>query len=207
MTTSDSVPSSRTRTVSVSEAISGPLIALLKGVIDRDQHPQLWQTFLDHQAAIRDYFDVIGLQVYLDESEGYVFLRQKLADDADDCETPRLIARRPLGYVDSLLCVLLRRKLAEHDTKGGDPRLILARAQIVDSLRVFLPASNNEVRLLDQIDIHVGRMVEFGFLRRLKGDTNNFEVRRLIKALVDASWLNDMDAKMKEYKEYADKSL
>ena len=65
---------------------------------------------------------------------------------------PRLIARRPLAFPVSLLLALLRKKLAEFDAGGGDTRLVLTRDEIVELVRVFLPDSSNEARLIDQID-------------------------------------------------------
>ena len=68
----------------------------------------------------------------------------------------------------SLLLALLRKKLAEFDAGGGDTRLILTRDEIVELMRVFLPDSSNEARLIDQVETHINKIVELGFLRRLK---------------------------------------
>ena len=81
---------------------------------------------------------------------------------------PRLVARRPLSFPVSLLLALLRKKLAEFDASGGDTRLVLTRDEIVELVRVFLPESSNEARLIDQIETHLNKIVELGFLRRLK---------------------------------------
>ena len=93
----------------------------------------------------------------------------------------------------SLLLALLRKKLAEFDASGGETRLVLTRDNIVDLIRLFLPDSSNEAKLVDQIERHLNKVVELGFLRRLKSTTPerqpSFEVRRIIKAFVDAQWL------------------
>jgi hypothetical protein len=141
---------------------------------------------------------VLGLELVLDEAEGYAFLRSR-ADAAEDEATaklPRLVARRQLSFPVSLLLALLRKKLAEFDAGGGDTRLILTRDEIVELVRVFLPESSNEARLIDQIGTHLNRVVELGFLRRLKvaGSADSFEVRRILRAFVDAQWLADFDA-------------
>jgi len=115
---------------------------------------------------------------------------------------PRLIARRQLSFPVSLLLALLRKKLAEWDAGGGDTRLVLSREDIVELVRVFLPASSNEARLVDQIDTHVNKIVELGFLRRMKTTSGppTFEVRRILKAFVDAQWLLDFDARLAGYR-------
>lgn len=185
-------------------------IQLLKGVLYQDRQPDLWNDLLTFQAAVRDYFSVIGLKIIVDETEGYAFLRQQSESDEADEEAsvlPRLIQRRPFSYPVSLLCVLLRKKLMELDTAGGETRLILSREQIIDMMQVFLPEHSNEAKTIEQINSHINRLVEYGFLRRLKSDEEDYEVRRIIRALVDASWLGEFDQKLKEYQVYADTTV
>lgn len=112
--------------------------------------------------------------------------------------------RRQLSYPVSLLLALLRKKLVEHDAGGGDPRLILSREQIVELIRVFLPASANEAKLVDRVHADINKVVELGFLRRLRGQDNQYEVRRIIKAYVDAQWLAEFDQRLAEYREHAE---
>ena len=187
--------------------LSTLLIFLLKGVIYQEADAVLWNALLSLQGRVRDYVAVLGLELVLDEAEGYAFLRsrQESADDAA-LKLPRLVARRPLSFPVSLLLALLRKKLAEFDASGGDTRLVLSRDEIVELIRVFLPEGSNEVKLIDQIETHVNKIVELGFLRRLKSSATNqvgqaavFEVRRILKAFVDAQWLADFDARLTAY--------
>ncbi|ALX42296.1 DUF4194 domain-containing protein [Burkholderia humptydooensis] len=179
-------------------------ITLLKGVIYREGDERLWGALLDLQARVRDYVSVLGLELVLDEAEGYAFLRSRPepAEDGAAPKLPRLIARRPVSFPVSLLLALLRKKLAEFDAGGGDTRLVLSRDDIVELVRVFLPDSSNEAKLIDQIETHINKIVELGFLRRLKvasGSAASFEVRRILKAFVDAQWLSDFDTRLAAY--------
>lgn len=181
-------------------------IALLKGVVYRDANERLWAALHELQAHVRDYVAVLGLELVVDEAEGYAFVKSRAEHDAevdgDQTKLPRLVVRRPLSFPVSLLLALLRKKLAEWDASGGDTRLVLAREDIVELVRVFLPASTNEARLVDQIDTHVNKIVELGFLRRMKTTSGlpTFEVRRILKAFVDAQWLLDFDARLAGYR-------
>ena len=187
--------------------LSTLVILLLKGVIYQEADAGLWNVLLNLQARVRDYVMVLGLELVLDEAEGYAFLRSRPeADDDAAPKRPRLVARRPLSFPVSLLLALLRKKLAEFDAGGGDTRLVLARDEIVELVRVFLPDSSNEARLIDQIETHLNKIVELGFLRRLKAGAANqggqaavFEVRRILKAFVDAQWLAEFDARLAVY--------
>jgi hypothetical protein len=145
---------------------------------------------------------VLGLQLILDEAEGYAYLRQRQEEDEaapDQVALPRLIPRRQLSYPVSLLLALLRKRLAEFDASSGEARLILAREQIADLLRLFLAEGSNEAKLADRIDAHIAKVVELGFLRRLRGKDEQFEVRRILKAYVDAQWLNEFDQRLRDY--------
>jgi hypothetical protein len=191
--------------------LSSLVIPLLKGVIYRDETSARaagqWSSLLNLQARVRDYVAVLGLELVLDEAEGYAFLRAGHADDDDSAaQLPRLVARRPLSFPVSLLLALLRKKLAEFDAGGGQEadgvRLVLTRDDMVELIRVFLPDTSNEARLMDQLDRHINKVVELGFLRRMKraaGQPAVFEVRRILKAFVDAQWLADFDARLAAY--------
>lgn len=139
----------------------------------------------------------------LDEAEGYAYLRQRPQSDQETESLPRLVQRRQLGYVMSLLLALIRKKMAEHDATDGDTRLILSRDQIVDLVQVFLMAGANEAKTVDRVDADINRIVELGFLRRLHGQEDQFEVRRILKAFVDAQWLADFEQRLAAYRSYA----
>ena len=188
--------------------LGGLLILLLKGVLYQDDDGKRWTHLLNLQNRVRDYVTLLGLELILDEAEGYAFLRSRpqenLDDDSQIQELPRLIARRQLSFPVSLLLALLRKKLAEFDAGGGDTRLVLTRDDMVELLRLFLPESSNESRLVDQIERHIGQVVDLGFLRKMKsGDSKTpptYEVRRIIKAFVDAQWLSEFDARLEGYR-------
>jgi hypothetical protein len=181
--------------------ISPTLIALMKGVVYQEADPGLWQILLNLQARVRDYVGVLGLELIFDEAEGYAYLRQRQAAEGEP-EWPRLVPPRPLSFPVSLLLALLRKKLAEFDAAAGDVRLILSREQIADLMRLFLRETANEAKLMDQIDAHTNKVVELGFLRRLKGPEPLFEVRRVLKAFVDAQWLADFEQRLADYRRH-----
>jgi len=189
-----------------SNELSILVISLLKGVLYQENDTSVWQALIQLQARVRDHIAVLGLELVFDEAEGYAFLRARPEVEEESAKLPRLVARRPLSFPVSLLLALLRKKLAEFDASGDATRLILSRDEIVELVRVFLPDSSNEAKLIDQIETHLNKIIELGFLRRLKANaavngTNgaNFEVRRILKAFVDAQWLADFDARLAAY--------
>ena len=150
--------------------LSRLMVHLLKGVLYRYDDERLWESLLRLQARVREQAAVLLLELVLDEAEGFAFLKSRPdPDEADGApRLPRLIARRPLSYPVSLMLALLRKRLAEFDAGGGDTRLVLSRDEIAELMRVFLPDGTNEARLIDQVDATLAKVVDLGFLRRLK---------------------------------------
>lgn len=179
-------------------SLSQVLLSLMKGVLYQESDPSLWQELLQLQARVRDHVTVLGLQLMLDEAEGYAYLRQRPAVEGEP-ELPRLIPRRQLGYGVSLLLALLRKKLAEADATGGDSRLVLRRDDILEMVRLFLPDGTNQARLEDRLDADIAKAVELGFLRRMRGTDDALEVRRILKAFVDAQWLDTFQQRLADY--------
>ena len=181
--------------------LSAVLVPLLKGVTYRADDAAHWHALVQLQGRVRDHVAVLGLELTLDEAEGYAFLRSRPdSDDPSAPKLPRLVVRRPLSFAVSLLLALLRKKLAESDAGGSETRLILSREQIVEMLRVFMPDGSNQTRLIDQVDAQINRVVDLGFMRRLRGQDQMFEVQRILKAFVDAQWLAEFDARLAAYR-------
>ena len=183
-----------------SNDLSLVVVSLLRGVLDQEEKAEAWNALLNIQAAVRDYVAVLGLELVLDEAEGYAFLRSRPEDDEKtEPAIPRLVRRQPLSFPVSLLLALLRKKLAEFDATGGEARLILSRDEIAELIRVFLPVGSNEAKLIDQVDTHLSKIVKLGFLRSLRDQKQMFEVRRILKAFIDAHWLTEFDQRLAVY--------
>jgi hypothetical protein len=183
--------------------ISPIIIQLLKGILFRNQHPILWNDLLALQTQILDYVKIIGLDLDIDDVEGYAWLTQIIADEDEQNPLPRLIVRRPLSYPISLLCVLLRKKMAEADSSGAETRVIVSRQDLTNTMLVFMPEKSNEAQIAASINATINKVVELGFLRKLKNNNENLEIQRIISALVDADWTADFNEKLRIYQEYA----
>ena len=179
------------------EELPAVVTKLFKGVLYAENDEKVWQSLLGLTSHVRDYVSVLGLDLILDESEGYAFLRSR---EDPDGTLPRLIARRTLTFNVSLLLALLRGRMLEFDTNSSELRLIMTEQEIADMVSVFLPESSNEARILDRLGADIKKVVELGFLRKLKGQADTYEVARILKAYVDAQWLEEFDARLADYR-------
>lgn len=193
-------------------SLSTLVITLLKGVIYREEDEGLWGHLLHLQQQVRAHVSILRLTLIIDPAEGYAYLRSMPDADEDEDTTrlPRLIARRPLSFHVSLLLALLREELLRFDAMGGETRLVLSRDDIATMLRTFLPDSSNEVRQLGQIETCIRRVTELGFLRPLPPTGTDgpkapprHEVRRILKAYINADWLATLDERLNAYLAHA----
>jgi hypothetical protein len=179
------------------EELPGVVTRLFKGVVYAEADEKIWQSLIALASHVRDYVAVLGLDLILDESEGYAFLKSR---EDPDGTLPRLIPRRQLTFNVSLLLALLRGRMLEFDTNSSELRLIMTEQELTDMVSVFLPESSNQARILDQLGTNIKKVVELGFLRRLRGQAGTYEVARILKAYVDAQWLEEFDARLADYR-------
>ena len=184
--------------MSDTHATASAAIRLMQGVVYREIDEDTWLTLERAGAGVRDHFATIGVDVVIDEDEGYAFLRSRPEIDGEEA-LPRLVRRRSLTYPVSLLLVLLRKRLVEFETMGGEGRLVLSTQQIVEMLRLFQAESTNDARLVDHAETTIKKAADLGFLRQLRGERDQWEVRRILKAYVDAETLADFAGKLREY--------
>lgn len=182
------------------------LVHLLKGVLYREQHAQVWHDMERLEAGVMDYFRLVGLDLMIDQAEGFAYLRQAQLDE--DSGIPRLIQRRPLGYYLSVLCVLLRKKMVEADAggSGAGSRVVVTQEQIFELMRVFFPHRTNEASTDQQIEAQINKAVDMDVIHPLDSTPPAYEVRPILKALVTADWLQNLDEAIKAYKEHGNRT-
>jgi hypothetical protein len=179
-------------------AIAGAIIKMMQGVVYRESDEDTWIMLERFGAGVRDHFATIGVEFVVDDDEGYAYLRSRPTEESEEA-LPRLVRRRRLTYPVSLLLVLLRKRLVEFETGGGEGRLVLTTEQIVEMLRLFQAESTNEARLVDTAETTIKKTAELGFLRQVRDQRDHWEVRRILKAYVDAETLSDFAGKLREY--------
>ena len=159
--------------------LSVVLITLLKGVVYRDEQEKVWQDLLKLQTAARDYLAVLGLELKLFEEDGYAWLVHSAQDEGEQTGLPKLVTRRPLSF-----------------------------EEIQQDLQSFLPSGSNEAKLVDQLQTHINKAVELGFLKKLKpafeGAEQTYEVRRIIAGFIDSQWLDQLQTRLADYQAHAE---
>lgn len=172
-------------------------VYLLRGILYRDRTRE-WEQLLRHRMGLGDYFSTLSLQLFVDEAEGYAYLRQTEEGEADDF--PRLMSRRNLSYPQTILLVLLRKRLIEFEAGGEDSRLVLSGQEMLDMMRVYWDElDTNERKREESVESAIKKLVLFNFLRPIKGERNRFEVRRILKAYLPVEEIKNIYAKLSAY--------
>ena len=190
--------------VSKAPIYSAVLVKLMRGpVYQSDQ--TLWHMLLQHRKAVHEYFNQMAVKLYLDEVEGHAFLKPLDEDeeiawhDTFQSEPPRLISRRKLTYLQTLMLVILRKWLLDHDASRGDTRLVVSRQEIFERIKVFLPEVTNQSKQEDSIDATILKIESLGILRKLPGEDGNLEINRILKARITPKELDEMLTNLKDY--------
>lgn len=177
------------------------IISLLKGIFYKEENQKAFFELLEgSRYVIQEYFQMIGLEVVVYEEDGFAYL-QNIEQQEDQTPLPKLISKRALSYKVSLLCVLLRQKLAQFEAQSEDERAILTQEDIVSMLQLFLEIKFNEIKVQKEIEALIKKVEDLGFLKKLRGEELLYEIKPALKAFVDAQWLSDFDAKLKAYQE------
>lgn len=183
-------------------AISTLLITLAHGAIFAEDGAKQWNALTRYQNQIRQNAAMWNLTLHLDEAEGYAFFRNTpQSEDGEDL--PRLMPRRQMNFTTSLLLALLRKRMVEFDSSNESQRLVLTHEEITTMMLTFQPNNPDQAKLVESTETAIIKVTEMGFLSKMKAthrdQAQSYEVRRILKAFIDAQWLNEFDARLEEY--------
>lgn len=182
--------------------LSNAYISLLKGVIIKENKEKIWDTILNYRNQIEDYFRQLGLTLKLYEEEGYCYLQQIEDDETDNLL--KLVPKVSLSLHLSLLLVSLRKYMLE-STANGDEKIVISKEEIFIKMKNYLKETSNEIKQEKEITSYIKKVEDMKFIRKLKNSDNKYEILRLLASFVDAQWLDDLDKRIIEYKEYIEK--
>ena len=162
------------------EAARRALVQLLSGPsLEHRRHPRLWPALLQHEAAIRSRLADLFLELILDADRGIAFTRQA---DTGELETPILLRRSPLTFIDSVLLLYIRQVLVDAELRG-QPALV-DRDELAEQLRLYETADNTDRAGFEKrINNAIEKAKKNSLLSALKGNADRFEVSASLKLI------------------------
>lgn len=187
----------------MSESIIEPYAAavrkLLQGVVYHEDG-KIWQQVRDYEFPLRDYLGRIGLGIHLDTLGGFAYLYEMGRDENDQMSLPPLTQRRPLSFPVTLLLVLLRERLDEHEMRQVDQDSLRLTYEDMHEMMVVFMGDQRDARRTEQtIENSVKSLVRLGYLK--EHASGDYTVRPVLRAKVDADALEDIKQKLVNYAE------
>lgn len=175
---------------------------LLQSDIDNDD--SLWEELLLYQIQLTEYFEKIGLILIVDKEEGFAFLKQIELDE--NGSTIGLVRRTPLGFEVSVICILLRELLEEHDSGDSlSKNFFIRHQQLREHVELFFKEKANRVKFLKNIDSYINKLIEIGFLKIKENsdtvDLRLYQVKRILKAKISFAEMEEFKQRLENYVE------
>jgi hypothetical protein len=173
-------------------------VRLLQGAVYSDDEAA-WNAVMTSQSQLEAYLARLGLLLIVDEPEGLAYVRQADQDELPEGyeRLPKLFRKSRLGYWTTLLCVLLREELRRFEEEDlHNERYVVEVNSLFDQWRAFFPANYDEVRQRRELDASLVKLSELGFVRKFSNEPETWEIRRILKARLQASELEDLKSQL-----------
>jgi Domain of unknown function (DUF4194) len=179
------------------------IIKLLQGPIYSDDK-SAWRDLLSWQSSIKEYFDKVGLELLISDTNEFARISQPDAEKDDDNPLPRLMRKQYLSYEATLLSVILRETLEEFDIVMEGSKLFLTQRDIKERIELFYKAQTNKSKLWKDLSKPINSLINVGILKLTREDSTNkdnnqFEVKRVIKALIKIEKLEEIKQNLLSY--------
>jgi hypothetical protein len=173
-------------------------VRLLQGVVYSDDET-VWNSVLSSRSQLESYVARLGLLLVVDETEGLAYIRQAEQDELPEGyeRLPKLFRRSRLGYWVTLMCVLLREELRRFEEEDlHNERCVVEVSALFDQWRAFFPMTYDEVRQRRELDASLAKLADLGFVRKFGDEPETWEIRRILKARLPASELENLKSQL-----------
>jgi hypothetical protein len=156
------------------------LVQLLSGPsLEARRHEQLWPILLRDQSLVRSRLAELFLDLVIDPDMQVAFTRQA---DVGELETPVLLRRAPLTFIDSVLLLFLRERLTQAEGRGE--RAVVSTDEIADHLSTYERAANTDrAGFQKRVSASIDKIRKHSMLQKIRGTADRFEISRTLKLL------------------------
>lgn len=159
------------------------LVQLLAGPsLDGRRHSKLWPVLVRDQALIRRRLSELFLDLVMDTEMQVAFTRQA---DAGDLETPVLLRRAQLTFLDSIMLLHLRQRLTQADAHGE--RAVISVDEIIEHMSVYERGTNTDrAGFNKRIQASIEKIKTHSILQKIRSSEDRFEISPTLKLLFSA---------------------
>ncbi len=179
------------------------IIKLLQGPVYVDDK-NIWRELTQWPSAIQEYFGKIGMELVINEQDGFARVLQPETEEHDDNPLPRLMKKQTLNYEATLLAVILREGLEEFDIKSDGNKFYLTQKEIKERIELFYKEQTNKSKLWKDLSKPITSLLNVGILKlnredAANKDNNKYEVKRITKAFISNEKLEEIKNKLNNY--------
>ncbi|HFD80726.1 MAG TPA: DUF4194 domain-containing protein [Gammaproteobacteria bacterium] len=159
------------------------LVQLLSGPsLDGRRHSRLWPALIQHRAVIESRLADLFLELVLDSDLQTAFVRQA---DTGELDTPILLRRTPLTFLESVLLLYLRGLLADAELRGE--RAVVERDEMMEHMALYEPHLNTDHAGFEKrARAAIEKVKKNSLLSAIRGSEGRFEVSPTLKLLFSA---------------------
>ena len=159
------------------------LVQLLSGPsLDGRRHGRLWPALIQHRGAIESRLADLFLELVVDPDMQTAFVRQA---DTGELDTPILLRRKPLTFLESVLLLYLRGLLADAELRGE--RAVVERDEMMEHMALYEPHMNTDHAGFEKrARAAIEKVKDKNLLSAIRGSEGRFEVSPTLKLLFSA---------------------
>jgi hypothetical protein len=167
------------------------LVQLLLGpAIDGRRQQNLWTTLLRDERIIRARLSEIFLLLVIDPEAQVAFTRQA---QAEGVEVPRLLRRSQLTFIDSVLLLHLRERLARAEVHGE--RAAVSETDMLEDLAPYERAANTDhTGFVKRANAAIEKVKKNSILHKIRGNESRYEISPTLKLLFSVDQLHELKA-------------
>ena len=165
------------------------LVQLLNGpFLDPQRHPRLWPVLLRSEESLRSRLSDLFLELVLDREQQVAFIRQA---EVGELESPTLLRRSPLTFLDSVLLLHLRQRLTQADAQSQ--RAVVDIPEMEEHLRLYERSANTDrAGFNKRVHASIEKFKKNNILQKLRGSEDRFEISPTLKLLFSADEIQDL---------------
>ena len=159
------------------------LVQLLAGPsLEARRHPKLWPVLVRDEVVIRRRLAELFLDLVMDVDQKVAFTRQA---DVGELESPILLRRSQLTFLDSILLLYLRQCLTQADAQGQ--RAVVSAEEIQEHLSLYqAAASTDRAGFAKRVHASIEKLKKSNMLQKIRASEDRFEVSPTLKLLFSA---------------------
>jgi len=165
------------------------LVQLLIGPsIDGKRQQKLWTTLIRDEAVIASRLSDLFLTLVVDPEAQVAFTRQAQSEGVD---MPRLLRRSQLTFIDSVLLVHLRERLARAEAHGE--RGAVSEAEMLEDLALYERAvGTDHAGFVKRAEAAIEKVKTNSILHKIRGSESRYEISPTLKILFSVEQLQEL---------------